>query len=67
MNKDIVRNAVREWGANIRTAVSQDAAAVPRDPPTETQTPRAAALIGEDEAMSAGGAAALDDVRHSPD
>jgi len=61
LDADVIVTAVREWASEIRKAVAENAASLPRDPPTETRTPRAAALISDDEAMSAGGAAALDD------
>ena len=58
----VVQAAVREWAAELRKAVADQATApIPLDPPTQAQTPRSAALITDEEAMSAGGAAALDD------
>ena len=61
MGADALKAAVREWALGVRKAVSDNAAAIPLDPPAQTRTPRAAALISEEEAMSAGGAGELDD------
>ena len=58
---EAIRAAVREWASGMRKAVSEDVSAVPLDPPAQARTPRAAALISDQEAMSAGGAAELDD------
>ena len=57
-----VRAAVQAWGHALARTVREDSTrlAVPVDPPTEAQAPRAA-LISEEEAMSACGAAALDE------
>ena len=57
-----VRAAVQEWGHALAKTVREDStrAGVPVDPPSEAQAPRAA-LISEEEAMSASGAAALDE------
>eukprot|EP00316_Scyphosphaera_apsteinii_P004626 CAMPEP_0119297972 /NCGR_PEP_ID=MMETSP1333-20130426/174_1 /TAXON_ID=418940 /ORGANISM="Scyphosphaera apsteinii, Strain RCC1455" /LENGTH=516 /DNA_ID=CAMNT_0007298947 /DNA_START=107 /DNA_END=1657 /DNA_ORIENTATION=+ len=60
---EVVQTAVREWAKGLRKAVAENAADLPLDPPTQTQQPRAAALISEEEAMSASGAAALDDAQ----
>ena len=56
---DKIRAAVKEWAASVRKSVSDGTA--PLDAPATKRTPRAAALISEEEAMSAGGAGALDD------
>ena len=58
---DAIRGAVREWATSVRKAVSDNLASVPLDPPSTSRTPRAAALISEEESMSAGGAGELDD------
>jgi len=60
-----VQTAVREWAAALRKAVADDAASIPLDPPTQMQQPRAAALISSEEAMSAAGAAALDEAQEA--
>ena len=59
--KDAVQEAVRSWAASVRKAVGDSLETLPIDPPTTARTPRAAALISEEEAMSAAGAAELDD------
>mmetsp|Transcript_50553 Transcript_50553/g.131527 ORF Transcript_50553/g.131527 Transcript_50553/m.131527 type:complete len:514 (+) Transcript_50553:32-1573(+) len=58
---DKVRAAVKGWAAGVRKAVGESLDTLPLDPPTQARTPRAAALISEEESMSAGGAAELDD------
>jgi hypothetical protein len=58
---DVIRSAVREWASSVRKSVSDNVANVPLDPPAQARQPRAAALISDEEAMSAGGAANLDD------
>jgi hypothetical protein len=58
---EAIRAAVRDWAAGVRKAVSENLAGLPLDPPSQARTPRAAALISEEEAMSAGGAAVLDE------
>lgn len=63
LSTDAVISAVREWAAEIRKTVADDADSIPPDPPTESQAPRAAALISDEEAMSARGGATLEDVR----
>jgi hypothetical protein len=55
----VVQAAVRSWAAAVRKAVAENAASW--DPPTQTRQPRAAALISEEEAMSAGGSRELDE------
>jgi len=62
-----VQTAVREWAAAVRKAVAENPSAIPLDPPTQMQQPRAAALISQEEAMSAAGAAALDDAQADED
>ena len=62
---EAVRAAVRRWAGLVRKTVADECAELPLDPPTQTQTPRAAALISDEEAMSAGGAAALDDAHEA--
>lgn len=47
----------------MRKAVAERLAEIPLDTPNQAQQPRAAALISEEEAMSASGAAALDEAR----
>jgi len=59
--EELVLSAVREWASELRKAVGADLESIPLDPPTESQTPRAAALISDEEAMSATGAAARDE------
>ena len=58
---EAIRGAVREWASSVRKAVNDNLANLPLDPPATARTPRAAALISEEEAMSAGGSARLDD------
>ena len=42
---DVIRGAVRAWATSMRKALSDDPASVPLDPPSQSRTPRAAALI----------------------
>ena len=61
LNGEALRAAVREWAAGVRKAVSENLASLPLDPPSQAVKPRAAALISDEEAMSAGGSARLED------
>ena len=56
-----VREAVRSWANSVRKAVGESLESLPLDLPSQARTPRAAALISEEESMSAAGAAELDD------
>ena len=58
---DVLQSAVKEWAAAMRKVVSDNLASLPLDPPSRAVKPRAAALISDEEAMSAGGSARLED------
>ncbi len=64
---EAVQAAVREWASSLRKTMAENLDVIPLDPPTQPRAPRAAAAISEEESMSAGGAADLEEAEEAED